>query len=93
MLNVAEDNKLSQTVKSVKINLYPNPASEMVNINLSEAVDGNFNIIDLSGRLVKSINVIGNTISVSTEGLANGTYFLILNSKTGSTQVKFNVIK
>ncbi len=93
MKNITDEIKLSQLVKPVKINLYPNPASEIVNINLSEPVDGNFNIMDVSGRLVKSFNAIGDTISVSTEELANGTYFLILNSKIGTTQVKFNVIK
>jgi hypothetical protein len=70
---------------SLDVNIYPNPASDIINIEVSCASDGSFifDIFDLSGRLLYSSNDIhltsNTTINLSMNeigNLSNGVYIL-----------------
>jgi len=69
--------------------MYPNPVKDFVIINTQEAVK-NIEIYDISGKFIHEELIIGtpNTIEISTEKLATGTYFVKIKTESGATAVK-----
>lgn len=66
-----------------KINVYPNPVSEMLNISDASKVRS-VGILDLSGRLMKTIDHPDSSIQVGE--LKHGVYMIMLTMKDGSQQ-------
>ena len=57
------------------LSVYPNPVNDVLNIsNVSDANE--IVIYDVTGKVVKSVNVSGNNISVNVSDLAKGIYFV-----------------
>lgn len=59
--------------------VYPNPAKDLVNIDLSKITDDNLklNITDIAGQMIHTENVASpSLISVDMTGYANGVYFV-----------------
>lgn len=82
------------------LNIYPNPAQNVLNINFSteEATDVTVNIINANGMLVQTTSMdnanAGNRIiTVSTEELAAGIYNLSLVTSSGTETRNFVVVK
>lgn len=77
--------------------MYPNPAKENVSIvlNATQKSEGNVNLFDMKGALIKSINTqlnIGiNTIEVSLTDLPKGMYFVQINSNESTFTKKLIV--
>ena len=82
-----EDNTMND------IKAYPNPATTNINIPLSGVQgNGNINILDITGKLVQSLNVnVNNMITVDVSELSNGTYTFNLVLEDGKSS-KFNVV-
>ncbi len=88
---VEENNGLSN------INIYPNPATSNLNVELNSENEGqlNFRIVDMMGRTISTESVenfggsLHHTINVS--DLAKGIYMLSIESKQGSSVKKFIV--
>lgn len=72
-------------LSKVKVDIYPNPTSDYINVKLDEPVK-NINLYDLSGKLV--LSTVDNKINVSE--LNKGTYMLMVN--TGTSTVSRKVI-
>ncbi|WP_426479458.1 BspA family leucine-rich repeat surface protein [Chryseobacterium sp. CBSDS_008] len=68
-----------------EINIYPNPATDIIYVKNSNAKD--FTIIDLSGRIVKEGNLNNDMINVSS--LPKGIYILRLIMKEEMISLKF----
>ncbi len=82
----------SQSFDFSTVAIFPNPTSEVLNINIPfsfETVSGQ--VIDISGRAVKSINKVENSIDVS--NLSNGLYVLDLLIDNKPFKQKFIVSK
>jgi hypothetical protein len=82
------------------LNIYPNPAQNVLNINFSteESTDVTVNIINANGMLVQTTSMdnanAGNRIiTVSTEELAAGIYNLSLVTSSGTETRNFVVVK
>lgn len=69
-----------QKLAAGKINVYPNPARGSITVEGMKSGDA-VNIIDLSGRVIKSFDGSQNTLSLS--GVEAGMYILELNNQTG----------
>lgn len=70
----------------------PNPANEIVQVNFSSVYTGGILITDVSGRLVKQVQVnSANKVSISTADLSNGFYQLSTVGNNGSV-TKLQVI-
>jgi subtilisin-like proprotein convertase family protein len=87
------------TTNSVKnaaysFELFPNPSSEFVRINRTNAVDMNdvLNIYNSMGQLVKSQNAGNANLNIDVSDLAEGLYFTEIRGKLGTSQQKL-VIK
>ena len=87
----APNSVIEETDKSLsKIKLYPNPASDMTNLELTGDIkhDISFKIYDLKGNLIRSYdgNIAQSTYSFSLTGLSNGYYVVrIINGSEIST--------
>lgn len=91
---LAKDSTLTiglEKENKLKANIFPNPVSEVLNIQLTvDAKNNSVNIYDLSGRNVfTSALPNGKLFSVSITGISSGTYILELKSDQGILRKKF----
>ena len=72
---------------------YPNPATTFINVPLNGIVgNGILNILDLTGKLVSTMNVsVNNTLTIDVSTLSNGTYTFNLKLEDGKFS-RFNVV-
>lgn len=68
--------------------VYPNPATDFVNINSADTIDS-YRIYDLTGRVVKRSSPYSNNFRIDVTSLNKGVYMVKLNSgdKTGSIKL------
>ena len=69
------------------ITIYPNPSSDILNIDLSSANEEvkSISIVDITGKLIQTIDVLENTnISLNVSSLASGLYHVMISSASNS---------
>ncbi len=72
------------------LEISPNPASNFINVTLKldEAMDIELEILDVSGRIHRSMELgslgIVNNYNIDVNGMSEGIYFLRINAATGS---------
>lgn len=64
--------------------IYPNPASDKVNIHIPSGNAARFLVFDSTGRLVKASDLSGATTIVGIDDLSAGMYFYIVTANDGS---------
>jgi hypothetical protein len=75
-------------LNSNKLNLYPNPTSDILNFNFGNDVEvKNISVFDLNGRQIKLKASYNNTIDVSE--LVSGLYIIRLQTESGYFSKKF----
>jgi hypothetical protein len=81
-------NENTTNVESTTLSVYPNPATDVLNISLSNgtAIE-TVNIYNISGKLVNNSKLNGNQIDISQ--LNNGVYMLEVLTANGSFKTKF----
>ena len=68
-----------QSNEITKIEIFPNPANEFVNI--SNSVDNfNYQIISINGSIIESEKVEGNKTTIDISEMNNGVYFIKINT-------------
>ena len=72
--------------------VYPNPATDVVNVNFKEATNASISVMNVAGKEVMSTTVNGTQTSFSTVSLSNGVYFVKVDNGA-STQIKKIVVK
>lgn len=87
---------IEELVAGGNATLYPNPVSDMVNVelNLVKSAQVTFTVVNVMGQqvgkpLVKSANAGQNITSIATSDLAPGIYFLNIATEKGNIQQKF----
>lgn len=75
---------LSEELQNGKLNIYPNPASEQINIVWEDLSVKEINITSYDGSLVKSIaiNSVNGEKTIDISGLSSGVYFVNIGSVT-----------
>jgi hypothetical protein len=91
---------IEEEVAGASFGLYPNPANEILNVNLNidQASDVTMNILNVNGALVRSQNfgniAAGNRlVTISTSEFPAGIYNLNLVTSAGTTNKNFVVVK
>lgn len=79
-----EDYTLANQVK-----LYPNPASEYVEININNMTASQVAVYDIYGKLLNTIKMQGNTARLDIHDFADGMYFVRVLSDKGIVTKKF----
>ncbi|MCF8370048.1 MAG: T9SS type A sorting domain-containing protein [Bacteroidales bacterium] len=82
---------INEIADQFQFNLYPNPSSEILNIQLQNPTDYSVKIIDLSGRTVIHTSLDQST-KIDVSGLEAGTYLVIV-SKAGFTMSRKIVLQ
>lgn len=75
-------------ISDIKLNIYPNPTSEIININIPEAIDY-LELYDLVGKRITNISLAQNNTSVNLSSLEDGMYILKIttNGKVFTSKV------
>jgi hypothetical protein len=68
--------EITNSIKSNNFNVYPNPSSGIINIDIGELQDLNYQLFDSFGREIKNGLLQGGDFSISIENLENGFYYL-----------------
>jgi hypothetical protein len=78
-------------INAAQLDVYPNPAKDILNMVLSNQEAEQISIFDVSGRLVQQQNAIGNSgnIQVQIGELSNGLYLLQVNTNKGLIRQTF----
>jgi hypothetical protein len=73
---------VAQTNGVSSIKVFPNPADNVINIGLSNTINGTLAIVDMTGRqlMQQSVNSDTKTYSFNTSNLAGGVYMVTLLS-------------
>jgi hypothetical protein len=81
-------------LSTLKANLFPNPATDVLHIELNESFAGNIAVYDFSGRKIMEQNMNGNQCQLNTSTLPSGNYiYKLMNENTIFAQGKFVVTK
>lgn len=74
---------INETGAIKSINMYPNPASSIVNIVIpSEVAAQNIIISDVTGKAIKTVNNVSGTKVIGLDGLATGNYVVTFSDAT-----------
>lgn len=79
---VAPVSEIAKALENLQV--YPNPASNMLNISFDYALAKQINIIDLNGRIIEQVAIEATNTSINTSNLSNGIYLYQINSADGS---------
>ena len=73
---------------TIGLNVYPNPASDYLNIELAQAIE-QAQILDLQGKVVQDLGQLdmGNH-QFDVSGLKSGIYFVVFKNKSKSFSLK-----
>jgi hypothetical protein len=77
---------------NTRMSVYPNPASDVLNININNASfkNSNISIYNISGNEVMNTTMIGASTQLNIESLSNGVYFVKVKNENGFDRtVKF----
>jgi hypothetical protein len=89
-LKVASGVGISEEAAAHTITLYPNPVGELLQIQVDESLLGSpAELTDFSGRVIASFELSTAQFSVPVSSLAQGTYFLRVNSPSGEQAIRF----
>jgi len=73
------------------ISVYPNPASDTININTLEVQNMDLNVYDMLGRSVKTTTLSNTRNAINVSDLSSGMYILELSNDNGRKTVKVRV--
>ncbi len=65
--------------------VYPNPASDHINIQLEEFSDVQYYLYDIMGRMVLTGQFYDNSHQVYIDGLSPGSYFLVMRNRSNGS--------
>ena len=79
---------------NLEVTAYPNPTTNYLSLNSSNAELStlNFQLYDISGKLIESRKIISSTEIIGTENLPNATYLLKITNKNKEVKT-FKIIK
>jgi hypothetical protein len=81
-----------EEVNATNLSVYPNPASDVITVT-SSLSEGMITITDVSGKLVKTVELNGLSTSLNTSGLNNGVYYITVSNGTSTSTEKVVVKK
>lgn len=92
---VVEDGTSTDEVEKDLFSFYPNPTEDKLYIELAAPTNYTANIMNLTGQVIKSIELNNHTNTIDLENIVTGVYFLeIIAKETNIRQVqRFEVIR
>lgn len=86
---------LSENIKTNSFNFYPNPSSDIINLDIESIKDNNFtlNIYNIMGALIKSKTISKNQRQINVEDLKNGIYLIEIKTNEWTKSQKLIIRK
>jgi hypothetical protein len=78
-----------ELLNDVSVKVYPNPTTDILNITSDTQQFTAVEIVDLNGRLIKSLEVDTNNVTANVQELKPGLYILNISNKEGTVSRKF----
>ena len=73
-----------------EISVYPNPATATLNLSSTETMDFTATITDITGKVIRTENILSTQHAINVSDLSSGIYLLRLQTPAGATKtVKF----
>jgi len=89
-LTVDTDGIIDFTINGVQTKLFPNPASDIVNIECNRLINS-IELINYMGQVVYSAQVNAENTTITTANLSAGIYFVKVSTEVGANSVKLIV--
>lgn len=72
--------KIAQVSQNTNFNVYPNPASSSIIVNVSQTLEqyNNISFTDINGKIILTQNVVHGENSINIESLEKGIYFVYM---------------
>ena len=77
------------STKAIAAKVYPNPAGNLLNIDLADNNFTQLHIIDIAGNVVASQDISSTHVEVNTTSLSAGTYILKLYGVGNAASMRF----
>ncbi len=86
---------INETGNNISINIYPNPVANELNIITSFSEKTVFEIYDVTGKQIESVEIEGKFSKVSTADIPAGTYIyqIVNKNSTVINKGKFNIVR
>jgi len=75
------------------ISIFPNPVSQVLNIELHENDNCKINVFNSSGQLIYTDNLYTNNNSIEMSKLHKGIYFIVINDMNGNVLLSKKIVK
>ena len=79
--------------ESYSVNIFPNPTSEEIIIDVEKYQESSAHLYNLEGKLLKEVNLTEKQTRVNVRGYPVGTYFVSLVKEDGETIKTYKIIK
>jgi hypothetical protein len=79
-------------IANTYLTVYPNPATDLLNVNISNASfkNSSITISSVSGQQIMNSTMNGSNVQLNIEGLSNGVYFATVANENGFNKtIKF----
>jgi hypothetical protein len=93
--DVTVEFKLNVGVNEVNenfVSIYPNPANDVVNVKMNNTIN-KIEIVNMNGQVIAESVINNNEGSINTSTIANGMYFLRIETSNGITMNKIQIVK
>jgi hypothetical protein len=84
---------INEVENSFGLNVYPNPANEVINVSLSKSTNATISVVDVAGKVVKTSSINGLTSSINASDLTNGVYYVTITDGTSVATEKVVIKK
>ncbi len=84
---------INEVANAFGLNVYPNPASDVINVTLNKEVAASITVVDVTGKVVKTSTINGTSASINTTGLSNGVYYVNITDGTSVSTEKVVIKK
>ena len=74
------------------VSIYPNPANNVVNVKMNNIIN-KMAVVNMNGQIVMESVINNNEGSINTSTIANGMYFLRIETANGITMNKIQIVK
>jgi hypothetical protein len=92
-MNFDQTVSINEVENTFGLNVYPNPANEVINVSLSKSTNATISVVDVAGKVVKTSSINGLTSTINASDLTNGVYYVTITDGTSVATEKVVIKK
>lgn len=91
-ITIAEGDGIEDITSEDNVNLYPNPANNVINVNAASNIN-TIEVFNMMGQRVSVIDANDTNVQINTTALSNGMYMMRITTENGVSNQKFTVAR